>query len=655
MPVAPIRLRPGVNLEETRSLNDSGWSESKSIRFFGSEGLPEKEGGFVAFVHATPNSGVPQVMRAWTALSGISLLGIGLSKRVNVSDGGGIYDLTPNTVSSRIPLSLSTTSGSTTVVIHDSVNAPTVGEWIQIRDPVSVSDILLLGSYEVISVGAGTYTIAAEAVIPGTVVAGGVARQFITTAGSSIVQVDLFAYRVFPGDVITVPDPTTVGGIVLDGNYLVVSRLSFSLCTIDAGQVATSNDTVVENGGDLQLTFLTPPSGSGSQVDMNIPDATMTTFGEFLLWCPQGGPVYVWMPENNPIPLEPVMTAPLSNNIIFVTSQQQMLFCCGTVNLATGTFDPMLIRFSDVGDYTDFVPSSTNQAGSYRLVAGSKIIGALPQTSGPLFWTDLALYQGIYKQPPLVWGFQPQGLNCGLVGPHAFGTMGQIVVWMSQNNFFAWQGGAPTPLPCTVWDLVFKNIDRANISKVVCETNTFFDEVSWEVPQINGTVTRARLKVETGNWDYTILPSKAFLPRTAWLDQSVFGAPLATDATGQVWQHEKGTDAGTEPLEWSLKSGLIEIAEGDRVTFIRGFYPDIKFTPTGKPGPGAVEMLIYFWGYSQDPPRVKGPFPVNSTTRFVPCKGRARGIQFEFRGRDLGSWARIGRPTYRGAPDGRRP
>jgi len=665
MALIPITLRPGVNTEETRNLNEGGWTESACIRF--RQGLAEKDGGFVEFCQTLVGAGAPQALQAWTALSQVSYLAIACAMQLDLFSAGVVYNITPSTISSYIPLSLSTTAGSNTVVITDAGNMPVMGEWLQIRDPVTVSTILLLGSYEVIATGSGNYSIAASNNALQTLNHVGYVRQFTSVIGSDFIQIYLPNHGLFQGQTVSIPDVTTVGGVPLQGNYsaIVIDQNNYEVL---AASPATSAQTLNENArgmpgastgpGNLQLTFLNPASG-GTQAGLNVVNSTLANWGEFLMWNPQGGPVYVWMPQTGTSTPAAVATGstPLSSTAIFVATQEQMLFCLGTVNMATGLVDPMLIGWSDAGDYTDFIPSTTNQAGSFRLTAGSKLVAGLPLAGGNLYWTDLALYQAAYLGLPLIWGFQPQGINCGLVGPHAFGTVVQTVFWMSQQQFYSWQGGAPSIIPCTVWDVVFKKIDKANISKVVCETNSFSNnEVSWEVPQLGGTVTRARLQIDTGIWDYTTLPNGNFAPRTAWIDQSVFGPPLAADAvTGIVWQQETGKDAGTQPLLWRLKSGFVDLAEGDQIVQVNGLYPDFKFTADGSPGPGTVEMLVYAFAYSQQAPRVKGPFPINAQTRFVPCRTRARALQFEFRGRDLGSSVRLGKIEYRGAPDGRRP
>jgi hypothetical protein len=649
--LVPIQLKPGIDVQSTPLLNSGGWSESANVRFF--QDLAQKDGGFVEFTKALAGLGTPNALRAWTALSQISFLAISGTLRLNIFAADSVYDVTPLSITSLVPISLAVTAGSPTVVIRDLINpTPTVGENIEIHDPVSIANLVLQGSYIIQASSAGQYSISAS-VNANATTTGGVCRQFTTIIGQAVVAVHFPNHGLFNGQTTSIPDPTPVGGIILQGNYA-ASVAGPNDYTITAASRATFSATVTENAGAIQITFTNPASG-GVQGDFRNSSATTANWGEFLFWNPKDGPVYVWQPALGLTgnAATDVATAPQANRFIFVATQQQQLFCCGTVNRATGLLDPMLVAWSDVSDYTVFTPLTTNQAGSFRLVIGSTVVGGLALAGGNLIWTDLALYSAQYLQPPDVWGFQPIGINCGLIGPHAFGTLGQFVAWMSQNQFYQLVGGAPQVMPCTVWDTVFKNIDLTKTESIVCESNTYFNEISWEVPQKDGTVTRARVDITNGRWVYTILPTGAFLPRTAWIDQSVFGPPLAGDATGVIWQHEVGTDAGTQPLLWMARSGQILISEGDQVTFFREFLFDAKFTESGAPGPGVVELLVYVYHDSLEPPAVKGPFPITSTTRSIPIRGRGRAIQFEFRGRDLNSWIRLGNPRYRGQIDGR--
>lgn len=658
MPPVPIILQPGINTQPTPALNATGFSESGNIRFF--QGLPQKMGGFRLFCNAIqdpvdPTLGSSAVaLRAWAALSGIKNLAIAGENRLSLFAAETVSDITPVTINTRIPISLSTMAGDSLVTVEDPLDTVVLDQIVRFRGPISVGGIVIDGPYSVITITDATHYIihAAQNAIS-TVANGGVARRLTTVNGSRTVAVFFPNHGLYSGEVTRFTDPITGGGLTIEGNYIATVSDPDNF-TFDAGSIATSAATFSENNGNVQLTLYNPASG-GAQNPLEVESFSLDNWGEFLVAIPLQGPVCIWKPAMGPtVPAAAVPTAPLANTCGFVASQQQILVVCGTINFATALFDPLLVRWSDVGDYEDFLPLSTNQAGSFRLQLGSGIIGALSTASRSLIWTDLALYSMQYIQPPLVFGFQPIGENCGLIGQHAMAAIGDTVVWMSREQFYVSAGGsAPKQLPCTVWDQVFANLDPANVRHTVCVTNAYFNEAIWFVPQIDGTICKAKVQLDNGQWDYTILAFGDVGNRTAAIDQNVFGPPFGASPDGSVYQEETGKDANELPLDTRILTGIAMIAEGDQFAFFTQIRPDVKFANVPGTGIGTVLMTVYVYNNPQESPRVKGPYPINARTRTIPCRGRGRGLQFEFRSTDLDSFWRLGRIIYSASADGK--
>lgn len=658
MPAIPIQIAPGVNAVQTPALNSTGVTQSENLRWF--QGLAQKVGGFKKFCQALVSPATLQegrsavALRAWAALSGIDYLAIAGENRISLFGADVVSDITPLTVNSKLPIALSTTAGSQVVTVTDPLNSPLANSWLRVGGPISVGGIIIDGSYAVMTVVDPThYTITSSVAAAGNVADGGAARVFTTTVGSAVVSVTFANHGLFTGQVARVTDPVVVGGLTIESNYI-ATVIDPNTYTIIASSPANASASVTENGGNLFLTFLNPPLG-GVQNTMEVEFVSLDNWGEFLLAIPKGEPVFVWMPENGPSPMQNVATAPQANTLGFVANQQQILVLCGSVNTGTGLFDPMLVRWSDAGDYTQFIPLPTNQAGSLRLQVGSAIIGALAVASGALIFTDIAVYTMIYEGLPLVFGIpQPIGLNCGLVGPKAVGVIGSAVFWVSREQFYVSAGGAaPQQLPCAIWDRVFKNLSPAFVRQTVCATNAYFNEVAWYVPQADGTIVKARVQLDSGQWDYTIFAVTDSGNRSAAIDQNVFGPPMGASPGGAVYQEETGTDADDMPLVWRLLTGIAMIAEGDQFTFFKQVRPDVKFANDPGTGPGTVMMKVFVYRNPQEAPRVKGPYPINARTRSIPCRGRGRGLQFEFSGSDFGSAPRLGKLTFTGQPDGK--
>lgn len=651
MPLYPIKLIPGINSVKTATLNQGGYSVAQNVRFF--NGLPQKDAGFVTFCTVTD---IPRSMRAWRALSGLYYLGVAGGHYLSVFSDGVVSDVTPLTISSSVNVSITVTGGSPTITINDTVNNPAVGQAIQIVNPISVGNpvggIILFGTYIVTAATPSTnYQFVAAQNAPISVTNGGSVRTFTSQIGSSTVIVGLQNHGLVTGQATSVLNTVSVGGLSILGSYT-ITRLGADQFSIEAGGIATAVTTVHENNGQMGLIFFNPASGGAANA---IPAITTTSdnWGEFLMSCSQGGPVNVWMPASGTSTRATVVsTAPLINNFIFVATQIQQLICLGSVNAATGVFDPMLIRWSDIGDYTQFTPAVGNAAGSFRLAIGSQITAGIAMVGQNLIWTDLTLYSMQFLSQPLVWGFQPLGLNCGAVGPHAVGMLAGAPYWMGQNQFFMLGSDGPTMIECPVWDQVFPNLDRANLELVTCETDAFYGEVAWSVPQNNGTFVFVRLRPDPNHgpaWT-----ASTYHHHTAWIDQNVFGAPIGGHEDGLVDQHDTGVNNETEgqiaALPTSLTTGMILISEGSETTFVRDFLPDINWLGTT----GTLDVTFYFYSYPESNPRVSGPFAFNPTTKLCHPRGRARAIQIKFEGNDLNSNWRLGNCRYRGHQDGTR-
>ena len=69
-----------------------------------------------------------------------------------------------------------------------------------------------------------------------------------------------------------------------------------------------------------------------------------------------------------------------------------------------------------------------------------------------------------YAGPPYVYQFNELGTGCGLIGRKAAGSIGGVVYWMGQSQFFRLAGGGVEPIRCPVWDVVFQDLDTKKFS-----------------------------------------------------------------------------------------------------------------------------------------------------------------------------------------------
>lgn len=674
MPFGKITPRPGINVEYSPTLNNQGWSGSNLMRW--RLGLPEKLGGWSP-LSPTPVVGTGSGMHTWADLNGNPYCMVGTEQRLQVYTQGVQYDITPQRATTNNAPAFSTTLDSTTVTITDNSNGTEVGDWIYLEVSVSVGGLVLQGFYQVINVvDDNDYQITAASAATAAVSSGGAVPEFTTTDTSATVEVTLANHGLSSTSIFFIEIATTVGGITLGvGAYPVTSIVDANDFNITAAAPATSNDAGFENAGNASIIYLISSGfavntllfgygigeyGAGLYGIGSIPAGsselaylrqwTGDSWGASLVCNYVGGPIYEWtpppvtvFPQNELTPPAQILgNAPSEVNTIFVHTMSEILVACGC-NFGGGAFDPLLVGWCDQDDLTDWTPTSANQAGSYRLKSGSRIVGALmaPSQTG-LIWTDTSLWAMQYIGYPDVFGFTQVGTNCGLIAMRAVGVLNSSVYWMGRNNFYvASPGGIPVPLQCTVWDTIFKNLNTGQLEQIFCAVNSLFNEVTWYYPSASGTGTiDSYVKYNTleQTWDY------GSLVRTCWDEGLVFGYPMGTDATGLVQMHETSNDANGQPLLYSFTTGYVDVGDGEQVYHVDQIWPDFVETANAN-----VQVTLNCIDYPGQPvPRQYGPYScIAGTKQFISPNARGRQMSLTFSGSDLGSFVRLGGTRYR--------
>lgn len=665
-----VRLRPGINVQFTPALNEGGWSDCSFIRF--KDGLPQKLGGWDYYY---PNAiGSPiRWLHAWQDLNEIGYLAVGAEASLQYISDGSIVDISPQTRSSSAPVDFSTLDGTPDVTIVDVGSSLSIYDAVFFETPISVGGLILSGTYPVVTaLGSDSYVIDAGANATSTVTSGGDLPTFTTTTGQPVVSVEFPDNGYIVGQVVYFGVPTTVGGLTIQGSYTITAIIDADNFEISAGTPATSDDSEVMNGDEAAFLYyisIGPPAtgvgyGLGGYGEggygLGIPSpyvpgtpitATNWSFdnwGETLLACPFGGGIYQWRPRSVLSNAQIIPQAPNLNGGIFIAMPQQILVAWASSE--EGAQDPLLVRWSGVSDYSLWTAAPDNQAGAYRIPRGSRIVGGMQAPNQALIWTDQAVWAMNYIGSELAFGFNEIGTGCGLVGQHAAGRIGANVVWMSSGNFFILSSTGPAPIPCSVWDRVFQNINSAALDKVICAPNSEFNEVSWYYPSSGSADVDQYVKFNLleGTWDY------GSLQRTAWIDQSVLGPPIGADAQGFVYQHEISQNANGAPLPNYIESGWFMLTEGDPLVFIDMLLPDFKYGFYPGSGNADVEVTVFTADYPSNTPAVHGPFTMTQATAFLSMRARARMAKVRLASNDLNSFWRLGNLRYRAAPAGRR-
>jgi hypothetical protein len=625
--------------------------------------------------------------------------------------------VTATTITGNVATSyaFSTLVGSSTVAVTFPNHNRGVGESIYVAQSVSVGGI---------TVTPGNYLISSLGGIPGTSQAAYTSQMFCISVSGSATSTALPVY--INSGLIESYFFVAGGSVPSGGGYGVVGygiggygagipavstftgSISLTTLTVAASPAPTGTlliGDIISGTGVAAGTKITAyGSGSGgagtytvgisqtvsstamtatiyqSGAPITATDWTLDNFGSYLVACPTGGAIYLYRPGGSLTTAQIVSEqTPLVNEGIFVAMPERQIVAYGSsFNLAP---DPLNVRWSDAGDPTVWNGTATNQAGSYRLPSGSKIVSGIQGPQQGLLWTDIDLWAMQYVGLPFIYGFNKIGTNCGAISRKSVGTLSNTVYWMSQNQFFVLSPSGPVPLPCSVWDVVFQNLNLAYVQNIRCAVNSQFNEIMWFFPSsasANGeNDTYVKYNIVLQCWDH------GSLGRSAWIDQSVLGPPIAAGTDNWIYQHEVGFDAPingvTAPMATNMQTGYFQLAEGDSMVFIDQIWPDFKFTNYSESSvPATVNFTIYYTNYPADATFQTGyytgasgnypggtpastvqslTFPITSTTEYVSCRIRARFMAFSLSNptdnSGSGTFWRLGAVKYRFQPDGR--
>ena len=695
-----LKLVPGVDVIKTPTLNEAALSSTNLIRFMPDRnnlGLVQKMGGWVTYYNS-PYSSTIRGLKGWADLNAVNHLAVGAETSLNVLTNNVNVAITPQTATTNVSPNFSTTVNSYVVTVIDGSFTASTLDFVYYITPVSVGGIVLYGSYQVQSASGSQYSILSDSPATSSVTSGGASYTFATTSGSAIITSVLQNHGYSVGSEIYVGVSTTIGGITLFGVYTVSSIIDANTFTFSAANTATSTVTATAiNSGNIRTQFYVAVGPSATSTGFGVggfgtggfgvgtsqpstggtaitaADWTLDNFGQNLIACPAGGAVYSYTPgsslQNAQLAGE---QAPLVNDGIFVAMPQRQVIAWGSS--FTPQEDPLLIRWSDVEDSSTWIGTATNQAGSYRIPSGSKIVTCIQGPQQGLIWTDLDLWSMQYIGPPLVYGFNKIGSNCGAISRKCVGQLGNNIYWMSQNQFFMNAGEGPQPLPCPVWDVIFQNLKQGNDANGIpytqhirCAPNTQFNEVMWFYPSANGNGENdsyVKFNTVMNQWDF------GSLGRTAWIDQSVLGTPLGSGTDNYLYQHEQGYNAASGSTSAamlpSMQTGFFSMAEGDQIMFVDQIWPDMKWGTYSGNQNATVNVTLYWTNYAGDPTVNTGSysgvpsnsvysatFPMTQSTEYISCRIRARLIAINISSNDQNTFWRLGGIRYRAAPDGK--
>ena len=622
-------FRPGINREGTDYSNEGGWFNSNLVRF--RKGIPEKIGGWAKNTLNTFKS-TARALHAWVDLELTKYLGVGTTWKYYIKEGGNFYDVTPLRVTTSAgDVTFSATNGSSTITVTDTSHGAVANDFVTFSGAATLGGLVtaavLNQEYQISTVtSANAYTITAKDTSGTTVTAN---ASDSGNGGSSVV-----------------------------GAY----------------QINVGLDVYIESTGWGAGTWGASTWGSSTALAANnqLRLWSHDNFGEDLIMNVRAGGIYYFdisaktLGTDRAVALSALSGANLAPTIalqVLVSDVDRHVVCLGADAISgssrTGNIDPMLIAWSDQENAAEWEPLSTNTAGSFRLSAGSQIIGAIRARQETLIWTDTSMYNMQFIGQPFTFGVNLVNEGVGLIGPNAAVNTPKGVFWMDKKGFYTYTGQVQD-IPCSVQDYVFNDLEEGQAFQVFGFLNKEFDEVGWFYCASDETTISKYVvfNYEEKAW------SIGELNRSSWLDQGIFDNPIGsytTNDVGYLYNHETGNDADGSPMDnVFIESSDFDIGEGEEFQYVSRIIPDIRFTGSGGTGQ-TVNVVLKQRNFPGESLTTNSTSTCTSSTTKIDTRLRARQAALRIESDDDGSVGsrsgvgfRIGAMRMDVRPNGRR-
>ena len=617
MPLQKLALKPGVNRENTRYTSEGGWYESDKIRF--RQGTPEKIGGWQR-ISSTTFLGVCRSLWNWVTLGSQNLIGVGTNLKFYIENGGAYNDITPIRATVTLTNPFTTVNGSPTVTVVDANGGYTSEDFVTFSGASAIGGLTLNGEYQI-------------------TVTPGVANTYTITASSNA-------------------NASGTGGGTVTAAY----------------QINTGSASVTPITGWGASSWGSGAWGIGETSDIQIRLWSQANFGEDLIFAPRGGAIYFWDATAGltarGVTLASISPAtanvPSVQDLILVSDISRFVFAFGCNDLASATKNPMLIRWSDQENATQWTPAATNQAGSLQLSRGAEIVAAKQARQEVLVWSDSALYALQYVGAPVVWGAQLVGENISIASQNAVAYANGVAYWMGVDKFYMYDGRTQ-PLPCNLRKFVFNDFNTAQYRQVFSGTVEAYHEVWWFYCSKN-TSTADRYVVYNyldNIWYY------GTMDRTAWLDSGLRDFPLAATYNNNLVNQEEGVDnnelGDSTAIHAYASTAEFDLDDGHQFNFIWRVLPDITFDGSTAANPSAIMTLLPMQnsgsGYNS-PASVGGSntgtiarsavLPIEKFTEQLNTRVRGRQMVMKIESTESGVTWQLGSPRLDMRPDGRR-
>ena len=704
---------PGFNKQVTSTGAESQWTDGENVRF--RYGTPEKIGGWNQ-LGESKLTGAARGLHHFVNKASTKFAAIGTNRILYVYSGGVYYDIHPLTNPSGTAISnaFSTTNGSPTVTItfagsHNFV----AGDIILFGDATTFSTITNSNftatdfadkKFMVTSVPTTstiTITMPSNETGSGATTSGGITYYQYYHVGPAE-QIGAFGWGIslWSGNILG-SITTTLNGALLDDangtggtgtsitltdttgfptsgtNYIQVGTEEISYTGVSGNNLtgitrAARGSTRAAHSTGATVTNSSSWTGWGSAA-ANTDSVTdpglwsLDNLGSTLIALIHNGECFEWDGDaSNATATRATIIAgaPTASRDMLVSTPDRHLVFFGTETTIgnKATQDDMFIRFSSQENINDYTPTAENSAGTQRLAAGSRIIGAVLGRNAIYIWTDTSLFTMRFVGTPFTFAYEQVGTNCGLIGMNAAVEVDGAAYWMSENGFFRYTGKLES-MDCLVEDYVYDDLNTTSNMLVYAGINNLFGEITWFYPTatsnvVNRAVTYSYLD-STAKRPIWFTNASSLFPRTTWEDSAVFGLPHGTkynagidtsfdvvgntDGTTIYFEHETGVnqqEAATAAvaIPANITSGDYDITQkvvrgaatnlgdlrgdGENIMRVSRIIPDF----ITQQGSAIVQLDLRNYPSDTAVSSSLGPFTVTSATTKVDTRARARAI-----------------------------
>jgi hypothetical protein len=695
-----IGFLPGFNKQVTPTGAEAQWTGGENVRF--RYGTPEKIGGW-SQLGDKALTGSARALHQMVNNVGIKYSIIGTNRILYAYSGEVYYDIHPiKTDFGALTDKLASTSGSAILTITLSTAGMTAGDILLLENVTpptgsgySASDFDDKTFMITEVVNSTSLTITMGSTASATATDGDCSVKWYYPVGPAE-QVGVYGWGISQfGGTVTNPQTNTLDGALGDNVYgtggsgtsiVLDSVTGFPTTGTNYIQVGTEEISYTGVSGSTTLTGITR-NVRGTTRAAHSDGATVTNTSDYAAWGQAAtttdkvaepglwsldnlgstllalifnGPVFEWdsdLSDAVGTRATIVSGAPTASRDMLVSTPDRHLVLFGTETTigTTSTQDEMFIRFSSQEDINTWIPTAINTAGTQRLAAGSRIMGAKLGRNAIYVWTDTSLFTMRFVGQPFTFAYEQVGTNCGLIGKNASVEVDGAAYWMSDNGFFRFTGKLES-MDCLVEDYVYDDLNTTSNQFIYCGINNLFGEVMWFYPTADSNVVNRCVVYSyldsTPSRPIWYTNANSLYPRTTWVDSSVFGLPHATqydagtdscdtvgntDGISTYYEHETGVNqvkgGTTSAIPANILSGDFDITQDQRqgITFrgdgehimrVSRFLPDF-ITQAGNT---IVELDLRNFPNQTAASSTLGPFTITSSTNYQSCRARGRSV-----------------------------